>query len=341
VHSRKNPNFDRLISQLGYTQKSISSSAAASVVMQNGQIVWEWYSGYHDHQQDARKVDEDSQFNIASGRKTYIAFAVAYALFHGKINSIEDTVDNYISYLSIKRIRGTTIRHLLTHCHGLEERDGKIVKVFESGTNWKYNNVGINLLVKIVEHTTNRTVSEILHENVFNPLGFSETGWKTQKEDNLIFNVHEDTDILGPNNSSRGDQSNLFTSAREFAYWGNLHLNKGKSNGRQLLSESLFEQITTIQSPQNLPSSLPSQGYLWWVQGNNNSPTSEIGGRVPSGSFQVLGYTGCACLVLPTYNAVAVRMFNQTGRNQHPDFNYLTDIRQFGDVVSDCLRHKF
>lgn len=248
MHSRKNPNFDRLISQLGYTQKSISSSAAASVVMQNGQIVWEWYSGYHDHQQDARKVDENSQFNIVSGRKTYIAFAVAYALFHGKINSIDDTVDNYISYLSIKRIKGTTIRHLLTHCHGLEERDGKIVKVFESGTNW---------------------------------------------------------------------------------------------NGRQLLSESLFEQITTIQSPQNLPSSLPSQGYLWWVQGNNNSSTSEIGGRVPSGSFQVLGYTGCACLVLPTYNAVAVRMFNQTGRNQHPDFNYLTDMRQFGDVVSDCLRHKF
>jgi hypothetical protein len=44
---------------------------------------------------------------------------------------------------------------------------------------------------------------------------------------------------------------------------------------------------------------------------------------------------------MPTYNAVAVRMFNQTGRNQYPSFNYLTDIRRFGNVVIDSLRSNF
>ncbi|NGP45678.1 serine hydrolase [Bacillaceae bacterium SIJ1] len=324
-------DFDSLISHLEETQRSISSSAVASVIMQGGEIVWEWYSGYHSYRSGAKKVDVNSQFNVASCRKTYIAFAVAYALFHGKINSIDDKVDDYIQGLN--GIKSVTIRHLLTHCHGLQEQDGKIVQLFSPGTNWKYNNTGINLLIKIVERTTNKTISEILQENAFNPMGFTGTGWRTQKEENLIFNVHEDTDILGPNDSSRGDQSNLFTSAREFAFWGNLYLNKGKFNGHQLLSASLFDQITTIQSPESLPSNLPTQGYLWWVQGDNNSPMSEIGGRVPLSSFQVLGYTGCACLVIPAYNVVSVRMLNQTGQDQHPDFNYLTEIRQFGDVV--------
>jgi CubicO group peptidase (beta-lactamase class C family) len=197
--------------------------------------------------------------------------------------------------------------------------------------------VGVNLLVQIIERTTGKNVSEILQQNVFDPLGFYQTGWKTHKEDNLIFNVHEDTDILGPNDSSRGNQSNLFTSAREFAYWGNLHLHKGKVNGYQLLSTSLFDELTTIQSPESIPHKLPTQGFFWWVQGENNSPVSEIGERVPSGAFQVLGFTGCACLVIPAFNVVAVRMLNQTGQDQHPDFKYLTEIRQFGNVVTSLF----
>lgn len=314
----------------------MSSSAGAAVIMQNGEIVWEWYSGYQSYRPGARRVNEDSQFNVASSRKTYIAFAVAYALFHRKIRSIDDKVADYIPDLS--GIEGRRIRHLLTHTHGLQEEDGKIVQIFTEGTNWKYNNTGVNLLVKIIEHTTGKTVSEILQQNVFNPLGFSQTGWKTYKEDNLIFNVHEDTDILGPNDSSRGDQSNLFTSAREFAHWGNLHLNKGNANGYQLLSASFFNDLTAIQSPESLPRSLPTQGFFWWVQGEHTSPMSEIGELVPPGAFQVLGFTGCACLVIPAFNVVAVRMLNQTGQNQHPDFDYLTEIRQFGDLVTALFR---
>jgi CubicO group peptidase (beta-lactamase class C family) len=329
-------SYDRLISHLEETQRLMSSSAGASVIMQNGNILWEWYSGYHSYRTGARRVDENSQFNVASSRKTYIAFAIAYALFHGKIRSIDDKVEEYLP--DIKGIEERRIRHLLTHTHGLKEKDGKIIQLFTEGTNWMYNNTGVNLLVKIIKRTTGKNVSEILQKNVFEPLGFSQTGWKTHKEDNLIFNVHEDSDILGPNDSSQGDQSNLFSSAREFAYWGNLHLNKGKFNEHQLLSSSLFNELTTIQSPESIPNKLPTQGYFWWVQGENNSPVSEIGEQVPSGSFQVLGFTGCACLVIPAFNVVVVRMLNQTGQNQYPNFNYLTEIRQFGNVVTSLFK---
>jgi CubicO group peptidase (beta-lactamase class C family) len=86
-------NYDSLISHLEETQRLMSSSAVASVILRNGEIVWEWYSGYHRYLPGAKSVDENSQFNIASSRKTYIAFAVAYALFHGNIRNIDDKVE--------------------------------------------------------------------------------------------------------------------------------------------------------------------------------------------------------------------------------------------------------
>lgn len=251
--------FRNLISHLEDTKKALASSAGASVVIQNGDIVWEWSSGYHSHRRGARRVDENSQFNVGSARKTYIGFAAAYALFHGEIQSMDDQVGDYLPHVS--GIEGRTVRHLLTHTHGLQEQDGKLIQLFTEGTHWTYNNAGINLLVQIIERTTGQTVSEILQQSAFDPLGFSHTGWRTQMADDLIFNVYKDTNVLGPHDSARGDQANLFTSAREFAYRGHLHLNKGKTHGRQLLAASVFDQLTAIQSPASLPPSLPTHGF--------------------------------------------------------------------------------
>lgn len=68
----------------------------------------------------------------------------------------------------------------------------------------------MNLLVKLIERTTGRTVADILQRQAFDPLGFSQTGWKTHNDDNLIFNVHEDTDVLGPYDSARGRSKQSF-----------------------------------------------------------------------------------------------------------------------------------
>ncbi|MFC4102317.1 hypothetical protein [Paenibacillus xanthanilyticus] len=52
--------------------------------------------------------------------------------------------------------------------------------------------------------------------------------------------------------------------------------------------------------------------------------------------LQMLGITGCACLVVPEYDAVVVRMYNQL-RNP-PGYDYLRDIRQFGNLAGEGLR---
>ena len=47
---------------------------------------------------------------------------IAYALYEGKINSIDDEAIKYFKDFDHALLGKTTIRHLVTHSHGLEKR---------------------------------------------------------------------------------------------------------------------------------------------------------------------------------------------------------------------------
>ncbi len=278
-------------------------------------------------------VDADSHFNVASVRKTYLGFAISLLIEFGMIRSIDDEIGYYINEVP-DLIKGITIRHCLTHTHGLDISEGEIVNSFLPGTDWAYTNVGINLLIELVQCVTGTSLANYIQHELLEPAGLVETGWRTQYEERLIYNYYDEQDNrVGPNDSSAGDQSNLFVSARELALWGNLHLTKGKIQGEAIFSESIFNRITSLQTPETLPSHLPRQGFIWWLQ--RNTPLNQIGSNVPDDAYQILGITGCACLVIPKYQAVAVRMYNQL--NNKRDYNYLKDIREFGNKVIEAL----
>jgi hypothetical protein len=74
---------------------------------------------------------------------------------------------------------------------------------------------------------------------------------------------------------------------------------------------------------------------LWFVK-DLPAKKSEIGAGVPKGSYQILGYTGVTLLVIPQENLVAVRMFNSFGSPE--GYDYLSDVRSFGDTVMSCLK---
>lgn len=315
-------------------QSRIGATAAALNVLQNGRNVHESYSGKHDEDKHSRIVDEYTQFNVGSVRKTYLALAISVLIEQGKIESIDDSVKRYLDDLP-NFTRDVTLRHLLTHTHGLIEQEGKLIQEFPAGTGWAYRNAGIALLVRIIPRLTGMTLSEFMTEAVFEPYGLRETGWRTAPHEHLIYNYYSHPDNrVGPNDSAAGDQSNLFVSARDLAKWGQLHLSRGAaSDGKQILPLSVFERVTALQTPDSVSSLMPRNGYIWWLQ--HNTPLNEIGERAPVGSFQVLGITGCVVLVIPAYNAVVVRMYNQLFNPA--DYDYLQDIRTFGNLVSDAM----
>ncbi|RAP77412.1 serine hydrolase domain-containing protein [Paenibacillus montanisoli] len=308
------------------TQQQLACSAAAICILQHGQIVHEWYAGTHEAGGGGRTVGPESQFHLASIRKTYLGFAVSLALEEGKIGSVDDEVTSYLELPDTELLRHTTIRHLLTHTHGLK---GGHTRMFPPGTDWSYNNSGVNLLIRLIENVYGCPLAELLQERVFEPLGFSATGWRKERSEQLVW-------MNETYAGERGDEANLFANARELAYWGQLHLTKGEAGGRQMFPRSVFERATTAASPASLPESLPRNGFFWWVQDLPRA-MSELGDRLPAGSYQSLGIYGNAVLVIPQGNIVAVRMLNQSGENP-PGYDYLADIKNFGNIVWDCAR---
>ncbi|HDR7414251.1 TPA: beta-lactamase family protein [Bacillus toyonensis] len=329
--------YDKLISWVESIKKKNDSSATALCIIKDNKIVLEHYSGYHSNTSTSKKVTASSQFNVASARKSYLGFMVAYALYDGKINSIDDEAIKYFKEFDPTLLDKTTIRHLVTHSHGLGETDdGTIFREFEAGQDWAYRDINVRMMTQLIYRLYNKSFPELLKERVFTPANFQETGWRIQQNENLVNvvnNPNEDA-ISEVGTVDDGTEKNLFVSAREFAYWGNLHLNQGMINGKQVVPKEVIKIATSLQSPAYKNNELPQNGLFWFVQ-NEPKQLNELGERVPKGSYQILGITGPTILVIPEYNVVVAKMYNK--RYNYGGDNYLYYLREFSNLVADTF----
>ncbi|UOQ48986.1 beta-lactamase family protein [Gracilibacillus caseinilyticus] len=338
LNGKSNHNFSPLLNHVYHTFNQVDCSGAATYIIQHDSVVLEEYIGKQSKLTNARLVQHDTQFHVASVRKSYIGFAVAYAVHSGYIQSIDDPVLKYLPELEVHTWGNTTIRHLLTHTHGLHQKEDKVFREHPAGDSWTYRQVGINALTEIVKRTTKLTISDILHKQVFHPLGFTESDWYADKHDKLV-------EVIVPrgqeehwkiSRDTAGGKPNMYVSARELAYWGYLHLMNGNVNGKQFVPEKMIQIATSVQSPIMRDGNMPQNGFLWFVK-DLPAEKSEIGEKVPQGSFQILGYTGVTLLVIPSEDLVAVRMFNSFGSPE--GYDYLSDVRSFGDTIMSCLKN--
>ncbi|WP_237980433.1 serine hydrolase domain-containing protein [Bacillus thuringiensis] len=331
--------YDKLISWVENIKEENHSSATAMCIMKDNKIVLEHYSGYHSNTSTSNKVTASSQFNVASARKSYLGLMVAYALYEGKINSIDDEAIKYFKDFDPVLLGKTTIRHLVTHSHGLTETDdGTIFREFEPGQAWAYRDINVRMMTSLIYQLYNKSFPELLKKRVFDLANFKETGWRIQQDENLVKVVNNPSEdaISEIGTVDDGTEKNLFVSAREFAQWGNLHLNQGMINEKQIVPKEVIRIATNLQSPIFVNKELPQNGLFWFVQ-NEPALLSELGERVPIGSYQILGITGPTLLVIPEYNVVVAKMYNK--RYNYGGDNYLYYLREFSNLVADTFRN--
>lgn len=326
--------FQKLISYVEDIKERNHSSGAALVIIKDNKIVLEHYIGYHSNIAHSRPIDENSRFNIASARKSYLGLVIAYALYEGKMNSLDDLAARYFENSDQELLGKTTIRHLVTHSHGLHQRaDGTIFREFEPGEGWAYRGINVVMMTELVNRLYGNSFPELLEERVFKPLELKETAWQTERNEKLVQVIDDPSEpafyTVGRTND--GTESNLHTSAREFALWGNLHLN----NGMKIVPEQVIQLATQVQSPRYKNKDSPQNGLFWYVQGTP-ALKSELGESVPKGSYQILGITGPTLLVIPEYNIVVAKMYNK--RYNYGGSNYLQYLREFSNIVADTFR---
>ncbi|MEC1180522.1 serine hydrolase [Metasolibacillus meyeri] len=326
--------FEDVHTHVKESAEKLGCSGAALFIIHNDKVVTESYFGKQSNVIHARDVKADTQFHIASVRKAYIGFAAAYAIYNGYF-SIDAPIQQFVEESHLSAYEGVTIRHLLTHTHGLKIADGKLVSEYKSGESWAYRGPSIELLTMIIQKTTGQSVADIVKEQLIEPIGLQSTEWVKMsqphsKMTDTIRNANDffwtETDVVD------GSGMNMYVSAQELALFGYIHLTQGEWRGKQLIPREIVQMATSIQTPNpELP--IHKNGFLWFVK-DTNYPFNQIGDTVPKGSYQLLGYTNVALLVIPEQNIVAVRMFNFYGSPE--GYDYLNDIRSFGDIVYKC-----
>jgi len=159
--------------------------------------------------------------------------------------------------------------------------------VFEPGTHFLYNNAATYMLSKLISITTGYSLKEYLMPRIFKPLGISEPQWEC--------------DVNGISFGCSG----LYLTAHELSKFGQLLLNHGVWNEKQLIpadyiAQATKSQIDTSEFNEFFATADHKQGYgfqLWM----NSYPNS----------YRMDGFYGQHVVILPDKNAVVTYVSNE------------------------------
>lgn len=255
------------------------------MLLRKGQVAaegwWAPYAPQHPHM-------------LFSLSKSFTSTAVGLAVADGKLTVEAPVVSFFPEYLPAKvddHLAAMRVKHLLSMSTGHDKdttgptrqaADGNWVKSFlalpvehEPGSKFVYNSAATYMLSAIVQKLTGSKVVEYLRPRLFEPLGIQGQTWETCPR--------------GINTGGWG----LNVKTEDIARFGQLYLQKGEWEGRQVVPQAWVAEATSkhISNGDN-PNSDWAQGYgyQFW--------------RCRHGAFRGDGAFGQYCVVLPEQEAV-------------------------------------
>lgn len=156
--------------------------------------------------------------------------------------------------------------------------DWKNRKLNQPGAVFKYNDVRVNVLAYSLLQVWRQPLPRVLKAKIMDPIGASTT-WRWFGYDNAWVTIDglQMKSVTGGGHSGGGIFINTYDQAR----FGLLFMNKGKWNGKQLISEAWIKRAITPSAAN------ASYGYMWWL---NNNPRKLDG--VPDNVFYAAGFGG-------------------------------------------------
>ena len=186
----------------------------------------------------------------------------------GKL-SLDDNITQYLPIFAEYGKKYITLRHCLAGQTGIEAPKG-IAKLFEKnrfesleeevnsyankheilynpGTAFMYNSIGLNLAARIVEVVSKKSFEQMMMERIVRPLAMKSTSFS-------------DNDRVTPASSGTA-------SALDMTNFMTMILNKGIFNGKRILSEKAVVDMETLQIDASLMKDLPPSltGFTYGV----------------------------------------------------------------------------
>lgn len=259
------------------------SGAAAFLVVYNGNVLVSW-------------GDVERRFICHSMRKSFISAMYGIQVDRGVID-----IDKTLEALKIddqtpltKEEKQATIRDLLKARSGVyipaaAETEGMRARrpkrgSHKPGTFWYYNNWDFNVLGAIYRRETGTDIFEDFKARIGDPIQMEDF----QAMDGFYYYQEE---------YSRYPAYHFKMSARDAARFGLLFLQRGKWNGKQVISEKWVKESTASYSDAGGGS---NYGYLWWI----SKPFADVG------MYSAYGVGTQIISVLPGAGMVIVQRVN-------------------------------
>jgi len=259
------------------------------MIVRHGKVIAEgWWNPYR----------ADLKHTLYSVSKSFTATAVGFAVAEKKL-SVEDKVISFfpedvpaeispnLAALRVKHLLSMSVGQATDPTGDVNRKDNwakaffSVPITYEPGTKFLYNTVATYMLSAIVQKVTGQKVIDYLKPRLFDPLGITGMDWET--------------DGQGINTGGWG----LRLKTEDMAKFGQLFLQKGQWQGKQILPASWVEEASTKKIDQDPAAPQATRDSSDWLQGYCYQMW-----RSRNNSYRADGAFGQYILVLPEHDAV-------------------------------------
>ncbi len=322
----------------------------AAVAVGRGDVVTK-LDGHGYYTYDKKKpVQPTSFYDLASLTKVVATTTAAMLLVERDSIALDDAVATHLPDFAQEGKDAITIRQLLAHSSGLKPylgpdergptREALIDSImaqplaYTPGTQSKYSGLGFITFMHLVETVTGQSFEAFCQNNIFEPLGMHDTGFRavdTTADPSVVpttdtTGTHFQGTVHDPIARAMGGVSGnagLFSTARDLARFAYMLTHEGRIDGRQFLESTTIETFT---SKTNVPGSTRALGW------DTKSPSgySSAGDHFSTSSFGHTGYTGTSLWIDPTQDLFVLLLTNRV----YPD-DANTQIRAVRPTVAN------
>ncbi len=289
------------------------TNTTSLLVVQNGKIAHEeYYRG---------TTVEDLRISW-SVAKSFLSAAFGVAVEDGLID-IDKPVSEYVPEFSASAYKGATVRNVLNMASGIKFNEdyldfwsdinkmGRVLALSgsmdefalsmerqerEPGIARQYVSIDTHVLAMVLRSATGKSLVDLISEKIVNPLGF-------EKQPYYLTDSEGDAFALG----------GLNITTRDYARFGQMYLNNGKWQGKQVIPAGWVLRSTIKSAPATADPDDFDYGYQWWIPAGSASH---------GGDYMARGIYGQYIYINPKNGTVIVK----TAAN-----------RKFREVMSDGM----
>jgi len=306
-------------------------------VEHGGDVYWKAY-GNRALIPEQEEMTRDTIFDAASLTKVVATTPAAMILWERGKLQLDESIHAYLPEIAGDKEK-ITVRMLLTHTSGLtEDVDTKTkwtgtataIQMANAttlrstpGTEFRYSDINYFLLGEIVARVSGEPLQQFCAEEIYGPLGMTDTGFlpdksklpriaPTQMTDGVMLRgvVHDPTArYMG----GVAGHAGLFTTAHDLAQYARMLLNGGELDGVRILKPETVKMMTSVQTPPGLED---RRGFGWDIDSGFSRPR---GTAFPLGSFGHTGFTGNALWIEPMSRTFYVFLSNRVHPNGKGD----------------------